>query len=78
MITPSDRVTVPLFAVPTSVTERLSPSTSESLPNTSTAVGPEFVLTVTMSSDATGSSLTGLTVTCTVAVAVPPLPSLMV
>ncbi len=68
---------VPWDGEPTEVTVKLSPSTSLSLASTFTVPGVSSSV-VNTSSLATGGSFTGLTVTCTVAVAVPPFPSLTV
>ena len=55
-----------------------SPSRSESLPRTSKTVLDESCKTDSLSSSATGLSLTGVMVIFTVAVSLPPLPSLTV
>ena len=70
-------VTVPLAPCVTAVTVRPSPSTSVSLPRTGmvTAVSSGVL---TRSFTASGASLLGVIVTVTVAVSVPPLPSLIV
>src|SRR5262249_61404840 len=72
------RLTVPLTGPPTLVTLKGSPSTSESLVSSELAAITRGVSSavVAESLTATGASLTALTVTLTVAVAVPPLPSL--
>ena len=69
--------TVPLPGRTTAVTVSVSPSTSVSLASTSTVDGVVLGCRA-VSSTATGASLTGVTVMVTVAVAVPPLPSVMV
>ena len=72
--------TVPWLAPPTPVIDSALPSTSESLPS---RVAGEITsgvssAAVTESVVATGPSLTAVTLTLTVAVAVPPWPSLTV
>ena len=66
----------PVVGVETELMDRESPSMSSSLPRTSMRTELSSS-TEALSSAASGSSLTGLTVTLTVAVAVPPLPSEM-
>ena len=67
--------TVPLAGWVTEPTVRASPSTSVSLDNTSIVTGVSSSVEA-LSSLASGSSLTEATVMVTVAVSVPPLPSL--
>ena len=66
----SDSVTAPLTALPTAVMIRASPSGSESLESRVDAVMSTVPpsSTVAVSSTVTGASLTGVTVTSTVAV----------
>ncbi|MOA21883.1 hypothetical protein D3C78_1424010 [compost metagenome] len=60
-------------------TDRLSPSRSVSLASSCTLpVSTLSSAVLAASSTATGASLTGVTVTSTVAVSLPPLPSLTV
>ncbi len=74
---PAVQVTVPWVPLVLPVTVSVSPSGSVSL--ASTLAMPEvFSLVASVSSTAFGASLTGVTVTVTVAVSVPPLPSLIV
>ena len=68
--------TEPLAGAVVALTLKVSPSRSLSLPKTAMVTGVSS-LVVTLSSTAVGSSLTGVTVTVTVAVALPPLPSMM-
>ena len=73
-------VTVPcagLFSVAL-VTVRLSPSTSLSFASTGMFVSGVLIGVLAMSSPATGASLTAATLTVTVVVELPPLPSLTV
>ena len=71
--------TVPSVPCVTALTDNVSPgrSTSVSLASTSMVTATSS-LVVSASSPATGASFTALTVTVTVAVSVPPLPSLRV
>jgi hypothetical protein len=65
---------VPCAGAPTVVTDRASPSMSESFASTATETGPSSP-TVAASSTATGASFTGKTVRETVAVFESALPS---
>ena len=69
--------TVPLAGWVTDWMVSAFPSTSVSLPSTGTVTGVSSAV-VSVSSTATGLSLTGVTVMVTVAVSVPPFPSVMV
>ena len=67
---------VPFAGSDTFVVDSTSPSTSVSLSSTAMSFGAESSSTVSASSTPTGASFTQVTSTRTVAVAVPPLPSL--
>ncbi|PQJ68401.1 hypothetical protein BTO08_06010 [Photobacterium angustum] len=75
-------VTVPFVGFVDEVNVKLSPSTSvaDSLPLTATSSSVSTAMSLPngllLSSTITGASLTGFTVTLTVIVSVPPLPSL--
>ena len=71
------RTALPCDGVPTMATASTSPSTSKSLLNTSIVTGVSSRV-VAVSSTATGRSFTAVTVIVTLAVAVPPWPSLIV
>ncbi len=77
MTLPPLKLTVPLAPLPDADTARASPSTSESLVTTVTLPAVSSAV-VSVSSMATGASLTAVTLTETVPVSVPPLPSLTV
>src|SRR5881394_1251188 len=75
-LVPPTMTTVPLVLVAPSMT-RVSPSRSLSLASGAIVMGTSSGV-VAVSSTATGGSLIGVTITVTVAEALPPLPSLMV
>ncbi len=70
--------TMPLVPLVLAVIDRVSPSGSVSPARTSSGGGSASSATPKSSSSATGGSLTGSTVTLTVAVSVPPCPSVIV
>ena len=77
MIVPLALITTVPFGADAETTVNGSPSSSVSLVKTATVTGVSSLVVAT-SLVATGGSLTGSTVTVTVAVDVPPLPSLIV
>ena len=76
---PASRTTEPPLAFETAVTDRLSPSTSVSLMTRSAGSIVTGMSSVpgAESSTATGASLKQVTSTVTLALSLPPLPSLM-
>ncbi|EAU48814.1 hypothetical protein R2601_04538 [Salipiger bermudensis HTCC2601] len=77
MVPSASTVVEPLLPFVAEATLSVSPSTSPSLPRTPIFTAVSTLVAAT-SSMASGASLTGLTVTATAAVSVPPLPSLTV
>ncbi len=77
MTLPPLKLTVPLAPLPAADTTRVSFSTSVSFRTTVTLPAVSSAVT-SVSSTATGGSFTAVTVTDTVPVSVPPLPSLTV
>ena len=77
VIWPATSDTVPFSGLPTAVTVSASPSGSVSLPTRSAAAKTRATssLVERVSSSATGASLRAATLTVTVPVSLPPLPS---